>query len=139
MLKKLEKSLQLIETSKQNKLEYSHHDLNYHKVISRSYYNPRVSILLEPIFIVLAKFHPPIFFDPKKIDITLANDTRIFYAIVNQQSEKAFKIMKKHLKITEKHNYQLYKQKKYKITKFFPLPIIILTEETLIIPLPFSI
>ncbi|MBN2411014.1 FadR family transcriptional regulator [candidate division KSB1 bacterium] len=106
--KKLEKCLQSMETAKGNKIEFSHHDINFHNVISRSCYNPLVPIVLEPIFHVLAKFHPPIFYNPNVIDITLEYHTKIYDAILNQQSENAFIVMKEHLKLTEEHNSQLY-------------------------------
>lgn len=110
-LKKLEKSLQLMETSKGNKVEFSHHDINFHNVISRSCVNPLVPIVLEPIFHVLAKFHAPIFYDPDVMDITLKYHSKIYQAILSQQSENAFNAMKEHLKLTEKHNNQLYAKK----------------------------
>jgi len=107
-LKKLEKSLQLMENFKGNKVEFSHHDIHFHNVISRSCNNPLVPIVLEPIFHVLAKFHPPIFYNSKVIDITLEYHAKIFESIQSKQSEEAFYAMKEHLTLTERHNNQLY-------------------------------
>ncbi len=107
-LNKLEGSLRMMQLYQQDEIKISQHDIHFHNIISWSCDNPLIPIVLEPIFHVLSRFHPPIFHDPNVIGITLEYHDKIFQAIQKQDSQAAFQAMAEHLKKTESHNLRFY-------------------------------
>jgi len=107
-LNKLGESLQMMRLYQHDEIKISQHDIHFHNIVSWSCNNPLIPIVLEPIFHVLSKFHPPIFHDPNVIGITLEYHDKIFQAIQRQDSQAAFQAMTEHLKKTESHNLRLY-------------------------------
>ncbi len=110
---KLQETLHMMRDGTSDQVRISHYDIVFHSIIARSCNNPLIPIVLEPIFHVLAKFHPPIFFDQTIVDITLEYHGRIFKAIQEQNAPAAISAMAEHLKITETHNLRLYDKKKW--------------------------
>lgn len=107
-LRQLKKCLDIAEETKDDIVKISQWDIHFHHAIAKSCDNPLIPIVLEPIFHVLSKFHPPIFYDEQVIQITIKYHQRIFAAISAQKSEDAFKAMELHLQMAEKHNLRLY-------------------------------
>jgi GntR family transcriptional repressor for pyruvate dehydrogenase complex len=106
-LEKMKEYLNLMETYREDKIKISQHDINFHNQIAISCKNPIIPIVLEPIFHFMSRFHPPIFFDSKIVDITLEYHKKIFHAIEHQQEDLAYEMMCEHLKLSEKHNIRL--------------------------------
>jgi len=107
----LDENLRMMETFKNDKVKISHYDIHFHNTVSWASKNPLVPIVLEPIFHVLYKFHPPIFYDPQIADTTVEYHRRIFRAIEQRNGEAAFEAMAAHLKVAEEHNLRLYEKK----------------------------
>ncbi len=107
-LERLTESFELMNLNRKDKFLISHYDINFHNIISRSCDNPLVPIVLEPIFHVLSKFHPPIFYSSTVIDTTLAFHEKILNAIKTRDGNQAEKAMTDHLKLTEEHNLRFY-------------------------------
>ena len=110
-LEKLNKTIKVMKSSKEDKFEISKQDIIFHNVISQASNNPLIPIVVEPIFHVLSKFHPPIFYDQQVADIALEYHIKLYDAIKDQKSDVAFSVMSQHLKLTETHNLRLYSSK----------------------------
>jgi len=108
----MRETVQIMQDAGNDQVRISHFDIVFHSIIARSCNNPLIPIVLEPIFHVLAKFHPPIFFDQTIVNITLEYHRRIFHAIEDRDSLTAMHAMGEHLKITETHNLRLYDKKR---------------------------
>lgn len=106
-LEKLSDSLRMMQQYCDDKVQLSHWDIVFHQVIARSTNNPLFPIVLEPIFHVLATYHPPVFYDPEIVRVTLDMHQRIYQHILDQTPQEAFLAMQQHLKMAEEHNLRL--------------------------------
>jgi len=107
-IEELQRNLQLMRENKNDMVQISYWDIQFHNTIAKSCDNPLIPIVLEPIFHVLSKFHPPIFYNEGVVQITLTYHEKVLKAIVNQNSDAAFDAMKEHLNMAEKHNLRLF-------------------------------
>ena len=98
----------MMHAARTNNLEMSHYDILFLNLVSRSCNNPLIPIVLEPIFHVLAKFHPPIFFDAEIVRSALEYHGHLLQDIRDKDADQAYQDMEMHLKITEEHNLRLY-------------------------------
>ena len=108
---RLQENLKMMETFKSDKVKISHYDIDFHNTVSWAAKNPLIPIVLEPIFHVLYKFHPPIFYDPQIAETTVEYHRRIFRAIEQRDGNAAREAMAAHLKVAEEHNLRLYENK----------------------------
>lgn len=109
-LEKISRALEFMNKAGEDRFEISRYDISFHIAISQASNNPLIPIVLEPLFHVLSKYHPPIFYDRQVVDIALEYHTKIYEAILNQDTEGAHSAMKEHLRLTEKHNLRLYRE-----------------------------
>lgn len=103
--------LEQMQGARENIFKISQADIQFHISIVNSCNNPLMPIVLEPIFHVLSKYHPPVFYDEQVVNITLTYHEKIYKAIEAQDSEEAFNAMNMHLKVAEKHNLRIYADK----------------------------
>ena len=111
-VKALQKSLQSMQLSKDDKNKFSFYDIQFHGIIARASKNPLIPIVLEPLYHVLVNFHPPIFYDAEIIENTLLFHSRIYDAISRHEKEQTFDLMKEHLEKAEEHNLRLSSRKR---------------------------
>jgi GntR family transcriptional repressor for pyruvate dehydrogenase complex len=107
-LERLQEAYAMMQAASTNQAEMSHYDIHFHNLVSRSCNNPLVPIVLEPIFHVLAKFHPSIFFDAEIVRTALEYHGHLLQDIRDKNADQAYRDMEMHLKITEEHNLRLY-------------------------------
>ena len=100
-IKKLYRCLHDMSEVKFNKKKLSYYDIEFHKNIWLSSGNPMFSILLEPIFHFLQKYHEEIFLNvsSENIDDTIYDHEKIIEAIQNKDSKAAAKLMEEHLRL----------------------------------------
>lgn len=110
-IQELERCLKLMRTTKDDMVKISQWDIQFHNAIAKSCDNPLIPIVLEPIFHVLSKFHPPIFYDEEVVQNTITFHEKILNAISAQKGNEAFEAMEQHLNMAEKHNLRLYSTK----------------------------
>ncbi len=110
-LEEMEKCLELMQAAKKDIIKISHWDIQFHNAIVNSCNNPLMPIVLEPIFHVLAKYHPPIFYDENVVRITTTYHEKIIDLIAAQKKDEAFDAMKMHLEVAGRHNLRLYTAK----------------------------
>lgn len=110
-LNEMRKCLDSMQAAKEKIIRISQADIQFHIAIVNSCNNPLMPIVLEPIFHVLSKFHPPVFYDEQVVKITTTYHEKILKSIVSQNSQEAFHAMKMHLQVAEKHNLRLYSAK----------------------------
>ncbi len=108
-IEKLREYIEKMELEKNNKDQLSYYDIKFHKTIARACGNPMFSLILEPIFHFLGKYHKNTFEDLTSNQITLEFHNRILTAIIKQDSNKALHEMKQHLLIAHKDIEKLYK------------------------------
>jgi len=106
-LLKLKDNINEMELSQNDKNMVSHYDIVFHISIAKACLNPLAPIVMEPIFHVLAKFHPPVFYDQEIVDITLEYHRQIYKAIEEQNEIAASQAMSQHLKLAEEHSFRL--------------------------------
>ncbi len=107
-IEKLKDYTQKMELEKNNKNQLSYYDIKFHKTIVRACGNPMFSLILEPIFHFLEKYHKNTFEDLTSNQITLNFHNRILSAIIKKNKNEAFNEMKQHLLYAQEDIEKLY-------------------------------
>ncbi len=107
----LEVCLENMDEQKEDKSLLAQSDIEFHKIITNSCYNPMLPIVLDPIYHVMKTYQKETFEDAASNKETKKYHKRIFTAILQKDKDGAFTAMKEHLLIAEKDIIKLYSKK----------------------------
>ncbi len=85
------------------------YDINFHRRIASATNNPLIPVIMEPIFQLLDKFISLTYKQSHAPEMAINFHRTLVECFQNQDSERAYEVMKEHMTTAEVHTIQYYK------------------------------
>ncbi len=90
-------------------------DIQFHFRLSESTRNPIIPVIMQPIFQLLHKFIQATYKQSHAPDLALENHQKLLDCMKTRDAERAYQVMKTHMRQAEEHVLQYYEKHNIKI------------------------